>query len=322
MTPAELRDAVAAGTPIPPGSHFPADPLVIGARGLRGAGRNATSLHYTGTAGPEGAVRIPGGTWGCKVEDFFLGGSMGGCGIRVSATGPTSGLTFRSLDLHNFDVGLHLGDLTTGGAADTITLEALSVVGCDVAVKLEQWNSLAYVLNNVAMSKCKVGLDTGQAGNIVVNAGGGSECDVVYRIRSGASHVLSGCRAETCKLLADVGHGEGSVGATLNECHTHGTANTDGIDVLAREGANVTVIGGVYQGSIGYAPGENAKGYGTVTLIGVRTFAKSLFKCPDGTRVGWSQTNCALLDAAGRVKTRLPNASGTRWPPTRYGSKK
>jgi hypothetical protein len=324
---ASIQAALDVGATIPTGSYRLTGPVEANVLGMRGAVRNRTVLSTTAND-DKGAVRFKDQSWGASVSDFHLSGTGSGTGIRVCdlsvppVGNQMSGLGWNRVRVEQFGTGVWVGDFPSGRAADSLTFTGVETYRCRTAVKLEAWNTLQILFNNLAMSTGDVGLDTGQAGAVSVVGGGGSGVGVLYKIGAGANHHVSGARAEFCRRFVSAGFGEATVSVTLTECHTAGRrfipeylgVDDDGIDVDVAAGTNLTVVGGVYDGCFRYTGWESdtRTGLGSVTLIGVRCKAPVLFLCKKGTRVGFNFINCALVDDDWRVIKRI-TMSGTVW---------
>ncbi len=318
---AAIQAAIDVGIWLPADRYTFATPLVAGLKGISGMFRNETLLNYTGEPTDEGAVRFKTQSYGAKVADFHLTGQNKGTGIRVCdftaepVGSQFAGQVWDRVRIEHFQTGLWIGDQATKRAGDSFTLNGLETWGCETGVRLEQWNTLCVVFNNLQTTKSRVGLDMGQSGSVVVNGGGGSECDVLYEVGAGTNYTITGARSEVCRRFLRAAGWAGTTTVNVNNCETTGQKDLtdwDGIDIEVVGGNSLVMTGGTLRGCVSYAGRENKFGYGSITLIGVRTFAPELFRCVKGTRVGWNFINCARVDENGFVVERI-NGSGNVW---------
>jgi hypothetical protein len=100
---------------------------------------------------------------------------------------------------------------------------------------------------------------------------------------------------------------------TIDTCETSATTRADGVDVLVKAGASLSMRGGTYSGHVQYegvAPAEPSYGYGSITLDGVGTRDKVLIAATGKTQCRYSIRDCCLLNADNEVRARV-DAAGT-----------
>jgi hypothetical protein len=312
----EMQNLLDLGYMLPPGPVTFAGQLVL----RDGWDNRQTLLKYIGPPREGGAVKVVAGSWGKDFTRLNLEnvGSIGqgvGVGIGRDETigqggTQTGGCIFSGVGVSGFERGIHVGD-TFGRAASELTFIALDTRDCDVGVKLEAQNTLNLTLLNYFPMNCRIGIDTGGAGNIHVIGGSASGVrETVVYFRQGGVFSLANFRAETSGRLAMMGDTSATVSVSIDNCLTAGMIRADGIDVWGRAGMALTVRNSLFEGYAYYhAVDDQPPGFGTVVMENVRTLWPYLL---DGSRNGqceYALRNCALVNSGREVQKRV-NLSG------------
>jgi hypothetical protein len=225
-----------------------------------GSYRVNSTLTY-GTAGAQSYYRVEGDgpllsklTWGgssaayplLRVEGMFLAGvhDLGFYGPgadTVTPVGQTIGLwlanstgsgsgqngnSFRNLLFDGFYRGVQAGDVATQRSASELLFLGLRAQNCDTGVRLLDSNTLDIYFHNLQSSRCRVGLDAGQCGQVGVFGGSSSYNAIDFLFATGGTFGLYNYRSEH---------------ATQHHLYVPAT-NTRGPTRVAVTGANVSSV--------------------------------------------------------------------------------
>ncbi len=287
--------------------------VVAGGASLHGVGQNRAILRYNGTARDDGCLAMPAGSWGFDLANFSLNNTKAdkqGVGIRCGATNTgqfgtqSGGGTLSNLWLDGFQYGLQFGSLAQNTSASEVTATNLRLSNCDVGWRIETQNSLNYIIRQFGVMLSAIGLQTFSSSFVTVNGGSySSVSECVWDANGAATLTGIGMRAENSGYLFRLGFTQATSNVNLINCGTAANTRPDKVDVKVSGGVNLVVTGGLYDGTFEYEGSSNEKGdgFGSVTLIGVRTRQPILLKGTPGTKCRYQVMGCALVDEDNQV---------------------
>lgn len=315
-----IQDVIDAGGTLPAGTLTFTGQLRLSAScGLIGQGPNRTLLYYTGPPTPDGCVRVVQQSWGFRCDNLTIqnvADDKQGTGLRMGAD-PAGGAglqcgdtVVKNLWVKGFGIGVHLGDMAKHSAVGEMTFHNLVVTGCDVGVQLEDWNTLTSHFQTVGLSSNRVGMKTLGAGNVHIDTGSASyNTDCFFECGGGGIFTIRGVRCEGSGYFLTTPTQTSRTIVTVDACNTIDSRRADGVVILGRWGASITVRDSWLDGSVRFEglPPEPGAGIGFVRLDNVCTRQPKILT---GANFQYDMGTCWVLNANHQAIKMIPAARG------------